>query len=1032
MFLFDSMLLRFNRFELDENRFELRSEGQTLAVQPQVLETIRYLARNAARLVTREELLAEVWKGADVSDGALSQAIKEARKAIGDSATRPSLIETVRGKGFRFKASVTSIDATLPSAKADAEDRRPAPALARTGSSSRRLFVGRSAELQRLVERTSRPLSVPGELLLVTGAPGLGKTRLLDELSHSASADLEVVRGRCWEALDAPPLWPFREALRAYAERRTPEQVRGLICDDGSELRSLPELCPFVTGPVEPLGDTPEDRFRLLDALSRVLHRAANAAPLLLILDDLHVADEASLLLLDLLCRTLSESPLIIVAGCREPEAHARSVLGSLLGGAATNVQVIRLDCLAPEEVGEWLAVATGCAPSSRTVSFCYEATGGHPFLVENLLCSLPGGWQGDNLDKLAVHRPLPDRIAGGVRRRRARLPATTTQVLSAASVMGRTFSLSLLAEILDELPDELVNRLEPALQGGLVEWAGAGRVQFAHIIVRETIYRDLPTGARLAWHAAAARVLEPSVVTRPERRLQVARHCLEAMPHVEARVASEQAELAADEAQRQLAFEIAATYYERALGAMDGAPPDALARVRLLLKLAEAQSSASNIEQAVSTYRQALALARAHGMNDVFERALLGWFSAIREHAAVDPDFRAGLQEALGHAGLHSASRAQLLAAQALSTMFAEEAGRRQRWVLEALEIARELGEPELRFKVLRAAKWTHLHAIDVRHSLELAHELDELSTELARPLALMDVIDWRASCLLEMGRGEEFIEETQRCQRAAERYRYPGLVWQAQRMRASCAFIRGALDESVDLARAASLFGERAAGPVVAKGLLGTHLSLVALEKTGPEAAALFRETRAIAESFLAVAPKFVPWRSLSALCHLELGDRDTARKQFRAILDGGLDQLPHDRNWAPLLAQLARLAAELEEREAVPMLMSDLLSYAGQHLVVGGATAYIGPVSYYAGMLALLIEDRSAAREWFERALSESNQVGSETFKAWSWYGLSRSLAHTMNGDPSTRDAALSSAHRIARTFKLSRLQAKLEQP
>src|SRR5690606_31456382 len=103
-------------------------------------------------------------------------------------------------------------------------------------------------------------------------------------------------------------------------------------------------------------------------------------------------------------------------------------------------------------------------------------------------------------------------------------------------------------------------------------------------------------------------------------------------------------------------------------------------------------------------------------------------------------------------------------------------------------------------------SVKWTYLHAIDVRHSLELAHELDEVSTALARPQALVDVVDWRGSCLLELGRGDAFVAETQRCERAAERYRYPNLGWQARRMQAACAFLRGALDESTEQAHAAS----------------------------------------------------------------------------------------------------------------------------------------------------------------------------------------------------------------------------------
>jgi DNA-binding winged helix-turn-helix (wHTH) protein len=284
----------FAGFELHEGTRELRLRGQPVSVEPKVLDVLLVLLRNRSRVVSRAELLDTVWHGVVVGDSALARAVREARRALGDDGEGQRFIKTSHGRGYRFVAATTERGAAPP------DDQRGSgpddPVEPHAGDD----FVGRDEPLRRFSAMLSEGAAGKGSALLVSGEAGIGKTRMLEKF-----AEVAVERGyvahlaRCSEADGVPALWPFEQVVRAelaalegaaltVAQRRAIGEVAPLARDAAARLG------------VEqgPMADGPEGRFRLFTDVARYLIDAASQRPRAILVDDLHLADGASLALM--------------------------------------------------------------------------------------------------------------------------------------------------------------------------------------------------------------------------------------------------------------------------------------------------------------------------------------------------------------------------------------------------------------------------------------------------------------------------------------------------------------------------------------------------------------------------------------------------------------------------------------------------------------------------------------------------------------------------------------------------------------
>src|SRR5262249_3335751 len=194
------MTIAFGDFELNERLYELRRAGALVPMPPKAFDLLAYLLRHRDRVVTKDELLACVWPSQSVTGSSLTSCINTVRGCLGDDGGGPGLIETIRGRGYRFRGGVTPVaPATSPAAEAAAV-------------STRASFVGRVAELARMSGALARVVAGRGEAMLIVGEAGIGKTRLVEEFGvRTRAAGARLVIGAAREGEGIPAFWPWVE-----------------------------------------------------------------------------------------------------------------------------------------------------------------------------------------------------------------------------------------------------------------------------------------------------------------------------------------------------------------------------------------------------------------------------------------------------------------------------------------------------------------------------------------------------------------------------------------------------------------------------------------------------------------------------------------------------------------------------------------------------------------------------------------------------------------------------------------------------
>jgi DNA-binding winged helix-turn-helix (wHTH) protein len=452
------VIFAFADCELDRALYQLRRRGRVIKLEPKVFDVLAHLLEHRDRVVTRHELLDALRRGEALSESVLPRAIAAARRALGDTRARARVIETVHGRGYRFVAVLR--EAPLPGGEPEPVPPAPGPA-----------FVGRARTLERLERALDAALAARGRLVLLAGEPGIGKTRTAEEIARVArERGAEVVVGRCFEGEGAPAFWPWLQLLRDLVARAEPARLRAALAADGAELAQLvPELrarLPSLPPAARLEGE--QARFRLFDALTGFLHRRAQQGPLVLVLDDLHWADEASLLGLEFVAPELGSAALLVVATFRDVELRRDHPLSKLLGALARvpACERISLRGLEPAEVAALVEAVAGEAPSAGVARAVHEMTEGNPFFafeIARLLAET--GLPAERPSTLA----LPQSVRDAIGRRLDGLSAACNEALRAAAVLGRGFDLALLARVTERPPEALLDLLGEALAAGVL-----------------------------------------------------------------------------------------------------------------------------------------------------------------------------------------------------------------------------------------------------------------------------------------------------------------------------------------------------------------------------------------------------------------------------------------------------------------------------------------------------------------------------------------------------------------------------------
>lgn len=486
--------------------------------------------------------------------------------------------------------------------------------------------VGREDSLLSLLERLDRAATGEGKVLLLGGDAGVGKSRLVRELKNEAnSRQVRIIEGRCSSTESSVPYAPLMDALRFRIAKGEGEEVARML----GPLRSvLAPLFPQLDGasdtgePSERRGDRP------FELIFRVLERLASDDPMLLILEDVHWADQTSLELLHHLAHRATSFKMLLVATYRSDEMHAAHPLRRLLGSLAHDRvgEEMRLEPLDREETAEMLRCMLEAEPDPAFAAAIWRRSEGNPFFVEELLSVLArDGSLEPNAEAAALleRARLPSTVSEAILARASGLDQRAVETLSVAAVIGRTVEFDDLRAVLDVSELDLVEILEQLVAHQLLreeQSASGERYAFPHALMREALYESIISRRRRMLHRRVAESLEKRGGRTPTRLDELAYHFRLGGDH---EPAYKYARLAGDEAVRLRAWDDAAAHYEHALASLEDLSDDSVRAAELLERLAGVAWRQSRAAAGRQYAEDALRLRRALGEDEETARML-------------------------------------------------------------------------------------------------------------------------------------------------------------------------------------------------------------------------------------------------------------------------------------------------------------------------------------------------------------------------------------------------------------------------
>lgn len=398
-------------------------------------------------------------------------------------------------------------------------------------------LIGREAEFGQARELWGAAVAGDGQTLLISGEPGVGKTRLLNEITTQSELMGGQILGAASYAEGGPPYGPFRHILRQVLPGASkngfdlPEYVVADLLSLAPEFRSqFPDIAP------NPVTDPKAEQYRLFESFFVFLAELANRAPLLIYLDDAHWSDSGSLRLFLHLARQVGNQRMMLLATYREVELDEDRPLHEVLLDLNRErpTSRVKLNRLTPAQTEELLAAVLQEEITAEFLEGIYRETEGNPFFIEEVLKALiesgelyfeGGQWHRPSMDEIGI----PQSVRVAIQSRVNRLPTSTQEVLSQAAVLGREFEFETLMLAAEPGEDALIDALELAERAQLIEERsenGTVVFSFAHALIPSTLVEGLRILQRRRLHRRAARAIEKR---EPENYAALGLHLLEA-----------------------------------------------------------------------------------------------------------------------------------------------------------------------------------------------------------------------------------------------------------------------------------------------------------------------------------------------------------------------------------------------------------------------------------------------------------------------------------------------------------------------
>ncbi len=480
------------------------------------------------------------------------------------------------------------------------------------------VFIGRENDLQLLDRLIMQSGDKSGQIALISGEAGIGKSRLVKETKARVSKGALILEGHCFQTESALPYAPILDLFRTFFAINSGEEIARAL---GLFAPELVKLIPELIGHLPNLSSNPnldpkQEKRRLFQALVQTLTEFAQSQPLVIIIEDLHWSDSTSLEFLLLLARRISSQPILLIVTYRSEETtpeltHFLAELDRERLGAE-----FELKRMSPMEVDAMLrAILDLKTPISKELlETIFPLTEGNPFFIEEILKALivngdifyaDGTWDRKEINPLQIPRTIQD----AVQRRTQQLDEHTLQALTLAAVMGRRFDFRLLQELLEVNEEELTAMLKRLVKAQLVVEESVDQYSFRHALTREAVYTSLMLRERQEMHRKIGEAIEKL------HEADLNPHLADLSYHFYTggvwQKALEYSRQAGDQAHELYAQREAIVYYSRAL--VSARQLKMIIEPELLRARGNAYEILGDFRSALDDFEQALQIAREH-----------------------------------------------------------------------------------------------------------------------------------------------------------------------------------------------------------------------------------------------------------------------------------------------------------------------------------------------------------------------------------------------------------------------------------
>lgn len=859
--------------------------------------------------------------------------------------------------------------------------------------------VGRVLERGHLLAALKAASAGEGRrVVLLSGEPGIGKTTLSGDLARRAHEDgATVLYGRCDEDLGVP-YQPFVEALGGYVADAPEPMLLGLGERRLSELsRLVPQVRARIPGLAEPPStDADAERYLLFGAITAVMAEIAAAGSLLVVFDDLHWADKATVLLLRHLVTMLDRAEVLMVGTYRHSDLTAEHPLTEALaalrrepgvsrlavGGLDDNDVVALLEGLAGHEMG----------PDGIELAHAVRReTDGNPFFTAEVLRHLAETGairqQDDGHWVAAVELSsigLPESVREVVGQRVRRLGDEVQGILTVASVIGRDFDLGLLARLVERDEDGVLDALEAAAAALVVaEVEGdSERFTFTHALFQHSLYEELSASRRARTHRRIGELLEAEFGEDPGKRIgELAHHWVAATRPADAGKAAGYARRAGEAALDALAPDEAIRWFRQAVELLDaGSERDARQRLDVLIGLGDAQRQAGDPAYRETLLDAAAEAARLGDTDRLVSAALANNRGIVSSFGVVDAERIAMLEAALASAGDgDSRARAWLLATLAAELASSGDLRRIRELAADAEAMARRLGDHAALLRVLNLTFLPLWLPDAFARTVAASQEALTLAVEVGDPVARFWAAWNRVAAMASAADRAGMDAAMESACSLAQDIGQPYLTWQVTQGRCWQTLLSGDADSAERLATEVL---ETAADSGQPDTLAVFGVNLIGIRRHQGRS----EEILPLVEQAAAENPGIPAFQAQYGQLLCECGRTDEARPLLETARDADFHNAAYNWTWLANTVLWADAAASLGDTSAAALLYERLSPFEPQG-VASGASFY-GTVGMYLARLAVVLDRHDDANDLFERADAQLRAL-----KAPFWYALNQ---------------------------------------